>query len=58
MSTLQRLKKHPHLLRRYETERARMGDNCSKCNVDALLKQYEQRIKDYEQQQEIRKGRT
>lgn len=57
-TTLQRLNKYPHLKRQYELAKARLGDNCSGCDQDALLRQYAAKIDDWEKQQKIRLKRT
>lgn len=54
MGTLERLKKYPHLFRRYENALARAGANCTGCDREKILKQFETQLEDYERIQKIR----
>lgn len=54
MGTLARLKKYPHLLRRYENALAKAGPNCSGCDRDKILRQFEEQLDEYEKIQKIR----
>lgn len=58
MGTLERLKKYPHLLRRYENALARAGDNCTSCDRDKILRQFEVQLQEYEKIQKIRSKDT